>query len=45
MVEGGGRWGFSAIEALASDMVAAYRERQDIEANIRRKGLGGPSLL
>ena len=45
MVEGGGRWGFSAIEALARDMVAAYRERQDIEENVRRKGLGGPSLL
>ena len=45
MVEGGGRWGFSAIEALASDMVAAYREPKDIEANVRRKGLGGSSLL
>ena len=45
MVEGSGRWGFSAIEALASDMVAAYREPKDIESNVRRKGLGGPSLL
>ena len=45
MVEGGGRWGFSAIEALAHDMIAAYRTPKDIEANVRRKGLGGPSLL
>lgn len=45
MVEGGGRWGFSAIESLAHDMIAAYRTPKDIEANVRRKGLGGPSLL
>lgn len=45
LVEGGGRWGFSAIESLAHDIITAYRTPKDIEANVRRKGLGGPSLL
>lgn len=44
-VEGGGHWGFSAIEVLAHDMMAAYHKPKDIEEHVRRKGLGGPSLL
>lgn len=45
LVEGGGRWGFAAVQKLALDMMAAYRQPKDIEANVSTKGLGGPCVL
>lgn len=45
LVEGGGRWGFAAVQKLALDMMTAYKQPKDIEANVSRKGLGGPCIL
>ncbi|MGN0950059.1 MAG: nitrogenase component 1 [Mitsuokella sp.] len=45
LVESGGRWGFAAVQKLALDMMAAYQQPKDIEANVSRKGLGGPCIL
>lgn len=45
LVEGGGRWGFAAVQKLAEDMTEAYGQPKDIEAAVSRKGLGGPCIL
>ena len=45
LVEGGGRWGFTAVQKLAADMMAAYEQPKDIEKSVSRKGLGRPCIL